>query len=62
MEKSERRAVTGARINPHQKTGDDRSMCDIPAMLAASGKLGQKWLLDNKESHSESIGIKLTIS
>lgn len=44
MEKSERRAVTGAKINPIQKTGEDMSMCDMPAMLAAIGKLGQKWL------------------
>lgn len=49
MEKSERRAVTGARINNHQKTGEDRSMCDMPAMLAASGRLGQKWLFDKSK-------------
>ena len=44
MEKSESRAVTGARISPNQNTGEDMSMCDMPAMLAAIGKLGQKWL------------------
>lgn len=42
MEKSGSRAVAGAMINPHQKTGEDRSMCDMPAILAARGRLGQK--------------------
>ncbi len=51
MEKSESRAVTGARINPNQNTGEDMSMWDMPAMLAAMGKLGQKWLSKQKNKH-----------
>jgi hypothetical protein len=54
MEKSEIRAVTGARISPHQKTGEDNSIWDIPAMLAASGKLGQKWLIKKRNIKSQS--------
>ena len=42
MEKSERRAATGARMSPNQNTGDPISICDMPAILAANGKLGQK--------------------
>ena len=37
-------AVAGTRMRPSQKTGDDSSMNDMPAMLAASGRFGQKWL------------------
>lgn len=58
MEKSERRAVTGARINPSQKTGEDMSMCDMPAMLAAIGKLGQKWLQKNKKVNAKCYAHK----
>ena len=44
IEKSERRAATGARNNPNQNTDEDSNICDIPAILAPNGKLGQKWL------------------
>ena len=41
-DKSKRRAATGARNNPNQNAGEDSNMCDIPAILAPNGKLGQK--------------------
>ena len=41
IEKSERRAATGARNNPNQNTGEDSNICDIPVILAPNGKLGQ---------------------
>ena len=42
MEKSESKAATGAKMSPSQNTGDAISICDIPAIFAANGKLGQK--------------------
>lgn len=44
MEKSERSDATGAKMRPNQKTEEEKSMCAMPAILAAIGKVGQKWL------------------
>lgn len=40
--KSSTSAVTGVRINPNQKTGEESSKYDMPVMLAARGRVGQK--------------------
>jgi hypothetical protein len=41
---SQMSAVTGTKNRPAQKTLEVSSMYDMPAMLAAKGRLGQKWL------------------
>lgn len=48
-EKSVTRADIGTKINPNQKLGEEKSICDMPAMLAAIGILGQKWLKINEQ-------------
>ena len=60
IEKSERRAATGARNNPNQNTGEDSNICDIPVILAPNGKLGQNWLQMETKSLETSDFCKQT--